>query len=836
MDRTLSDQETKTEQHRRFMAAAQASLETDAVTAQRDIAAFALAFTAALVNVPNVTFHIATGSDRNAFTSGNLSNLWAVQLGNAQQSTAISYSVKNQGSPKQFAPRPISNQLVSRAKTPIIAYQTGKVISLTDPSFDKAFSSVDVDQWMQYTVTQVDALLTPTYVAPALILRDKVDSDALQNVLDAKKALAGALKTAMIPVFDGETATGEEKTAIQEVFYQSLLGLLGQFYAVKAGIQFTADVNAAIAPNPGDTDPPRLYGNIGTLAMQQQVNETSDLPVQALPDNISLSSPKLNLRFAGDNDKTDYLSFLLSSTTSREASITLNLDYSCQYVEQEIGKLSGIDGYQPSSWLSFADDTTQASWPLNSTLGQFEVPLVLRAFPETPTLVRQESLENLVSPCYQRATRIFAAKPLKLGAETCAKPGSYNPLAGVTLWNYGFDYSQQVHFLQDAIHGEIKFNVAMPNLLGDPMAPVRDLFDNLAEFTNVYPQVQADLTAYLVPLDVNTTDSGQIKNAQAALESAANLIQWVADSATELGNLRLGEKGMVSNAAPYPFTITEVAVQKQNPDGSTVEALEVVIELPALPPARVGTPLVQIQPDIYNCQAEAGDPKTFRFVYTDKNTGNYLTTDIGRNIATRTFILPDLDVLERQDSQVSVHLTRNEKLAGKKIAEVFVYTTPTVSFSDPLLPTLTRDQAVNLATIDAVDANTPVTRSLSCQLGLLYEVLFQNAGTDSVTLTMTAYYEYSPSDQIPNVRLPVYLMPPTPVSLRSKGAEQPIADVIAEQAQGCQSWFKSLQPVTTDAVLFFDLTIMSNLTERPMPVLHLSGLNLPLVYIDPPLG
>jgi len=310
----------------------------------------------------------------------------------------------------------------------------------------------------------------------------------------------------------------------------------------------------------------------------------------------------------------------------------------------------------------------------------------------------------------------------------------------------------------------------------------------------------------------------------------------VADTALELGaSHRLGANAMVSNGEPYPFIVTEVAVQKQNPDGSTVEALEVVVVLPAPPPQRVGKPLVQIQPDIYNCQSEAGDAKTFRFVYTDKNTGNYLTTDIGRNIAARTFVLPDLDILERQDSLVSVYLTRNENLAGKPIAKVFVYTTPTVSFPDPLLPTLTSDQVVNLATIDAKDANSPVTRSLSCQLALLYEVLFQNAGTDSVTLTMTAYYEYSPSSQVPNVRLPVFLMPPTQVALREGGAGQPVADIIAEQAQGCQNWFRSLQPVTTAAVLFFDLTIMSNLTERPMPVLHLSGLNLPLVYINPPL-
>jgi LysM repeat protein len=834
----LSGEETRSAEHRRFMTAASLPVITDPASVQRDIAAFAAAFTVAFVKVPGVTFHIATGSDRNAFTSGNLGNLWAVQLGSAQQSTAISYTVTSPGEPKQFAPRPVSNQLASRARTPIISYQTGKAISLDDPSVDRAFASIDLDQWMQYTVTQIDSLLTPKYVAPALILRDKkAGPDALQKVLDAKKALAGALKNTMIPVFKDESATGVEKKAIQEVFYQSLLGLVGQFYAVKAGIQFAADVAAAIAPDPGDIDPPRLYGDISSSIAGMSKAGAPPLSVQALPDNASLSSPKLNLKFAGGGDSPHYLSFLLSSTTSREASIPLNLKYSCQYLEHQIGKLSGIDGYQPSSWLSFADDTTTAAWPLNSELGQFDVPLVLRSFPETPTLVRQESLENLVSPCHQPSARALSARLLLPGAEICDKPGDFNPLAGATLWSYGFAYSQQVHYLQDAVHGEIRFNVAMPRLLAGAALPERDLFDNLAEFTTVYPQVQADLDRYLVVLDVDTTGSEQIKNAQAALESAANLIQWVADTAADLDtSLRLDAGALAGNAEPFPFTITEVAVQKQNPDGSMVEALSVVVVLPAPPPPRVGKPLVQIQPDTYNCQPDGGDAGTFRFVYTEKTTGDYLTTDVGLTIAGRTFVLPDLDVLERQDSQASVYLTRNENLAGKPIAGVFVYTTPTVSFPAPLLPTLRREQPVNLATLYAVDGNTPVTRSLSCQLALLYEVLFQNAGTDSVTLTLTAYYEYSPSRQIPNVRLPVFLMPPTQVAIRQGGAGEPIADIIAEQVQGCQGWFQSVQPVTTKAVLFFDLTIMSNLTERPMPVLRLSGLNVPLAYLNPPLG
>src|ERR1039458_463215 len=160
---------------------------------QREISAFSNAFTQAFASLKGVTLHIATGSDSNSFSNSALNNLWAVQLGDPQQSTAISYKIGNPGAPRQFAPRPISNQLVSRAGTQIISYETGKVISPTGAFTERSFAGIDLDQWMQSTLTQIDAILTPRYFAPALILRHKsTGRDALQLLLDAKKEIGRA--------------------------------------------------------------------------------------------------------------------------------------------------------------------------------------------------------------------------------------------------------------------------------------------------------------------------------------------------------------------------------------------------------------------------------------------------------------------------------------------------------------------------------------------------------------------------------------------------------------------------------------------------------------------
>jgi hypothetical protein len=151
-----------------------------------------------------------------------------------------------------------------------------------------------------------------------------------------------------------------------------------------------------------------------------------------------------------------------------------------------------------------------------------------------------------------------------------------------------------------------------------------------------------------------------------------------------------------------------------------------------------------------------------------------------------------------------------------------------VSFDQPLHPVVVvgDDQAdgIDLATIYATGPDDPVQRPLECQLGLLYEALFANAGTDDVTMQATLSYEYAINGAIAKVRLPVYLMPPTRTKLRDGGAGTPLADVVAMQVAGWTTWFEANQPETSGGSLLVDLTVMSDLTSRPMPILRLPRL------------
>ena len=833
---SLTKNEVTTEAHKRFMAAAGIIPPDtkDSDSEQRELSAFAAAFKTAFASISGVSLEITTSSDRDIFSSTSTGCIWAVQFGGKDTEKDISYVIENEGNPKLYAPRPISNKLESKPNTPIIPYETGKVISLEDQPQYKTFTSVDLDQWMSYTLGQVDELLSPKFVAPALVLKEKTGSDTMQKVLDAKKHLASGLKTTMIPVYADETADDPEKESIRETFYQTMLGTLSNFYSVKAGIQFKADVNAAIKKQADAVEPPRLYGDIG---VQGTGHEGSDIL-----KNISLSSPKLQLKFKDQDDNDPrYLSFLLSSTAITADLVTLNLDYNGQYIEHQVGQLKGIDGYQPSSWLSFVNNTQDDSWPLTKPLGKFDVPIVLREFPATPTLVEQDVVSNLSSPCYTPANSAAAATAGS--GDDCSRPGDYNPLTAITLWNYGFTYSQRVHTFQDKVHCKLVFNIQFQSNDAFLGAGERDLFDNLAEFTQVYPGIHQDLDTYLATLEFATTDKTRIDNAQAALESAANIIQWVADSVNNSLSLQSVSKFLKTTSLPaYEFSLAENKIQKTDPDGTIVKALEVTVELGQDPPARVSTPLVQIEPDTYECEPEPGNgDKTYKFCYKDKKTGKYLEAKTALSIAERQFVLPDMGILERQDVETSIYLKRNEEFGGRYAADPFVYTTPTVHFTNPLLPTLQFNEPINLATIYAKSKSEPVTRSLTCQLTVFYKALFQNTVTDNVSIEMTVHYEYAISSQVQKIQLPVELMPPTLTDLTGSASGSdpqplPLDKVIADQVKGIDTWFKTHKPKETDGSLVFNVTIMSTLTAKPMPLLKLTNLYVDLDNLEPKPG
>ncbi len=351
-----------------------------------------------------------------------------------------------------------------------------------------------------------------------------------------------------------------------------------------------------------------------------------------------------------------------------------------------------------------------------------------------------------------------------------------------------------------------------------------------------------DLNTYLLPIDVGTTDAQQLTNAQYALESAATLVDWVAGTAAQ-EFAREPEPDLramaAADVAPIGFVISEGQVQVDQPDGSgKVWALEIALSLGAPLPQRVGVPEIAI--DGYTCARQPGgdiQEARFLYLYKDPTTGKdrYLEASVGRTIPGRRFVLPDLEIVERQDAQTEVYLTRNADIvADHTIDERFVYQTPKISFESPLHPTLFHADPINIALVAAVDKDHPVRRSFACQLSVLYETLFRNAGTSDVTMQLGLYYAYSINRDLEPVRLPVFLMPPTRASLVTDGAAagETLDQIVEKQATTWQIWYDEHAPNLDGGQIQLELTVMSDLTARPMPILRMTSLYLPVDDVE----
>ena len=399
-----------------------------------------------------------------------------------------------------------------------------------------------------------------------------------------------------------------------------------------------------------------------------------------------------------------------------------------------------------------------------------------------PELVSQEAFPNFDSPCGQPITdegNGVSASGLLLSASNCSKKGTYNPFVTASRWHYVFAYSMREHSPHDQIHGEITFNF------------------------------------------VNATSP-------------------------------------TPSAEPVKFTITEDGVEKENLDRSKVTALRVTVKLKEDLPRRVGSPLIEICPltakkdsdgtytliesdSPYKCErVDTGDTKTGTFLYKDSN-GNYLETSKAKYFQTRWLVLPDINIIERQSALTQLYLTRNSDVEGERsTTQPIVYTSPKISFANPVIPYVTRTDMINLATVFSTDMDKPVLRTLECQLNCFYEAFFGDASVNDVTFKLGTSYGYDLIDppekgnQSATIRTPIFLMTATKTAIRIGGSGIPLNEVITGQVKRWEEWRAKTDPKLEGGNVFFDLAVFSDVMEQPMPILTLPGLYVSVAYLKRP--
>jgi hypothetical protein len=176
-------------------------------------------------------------------------------------------------------------------------------------------------------------------------------------------------------------------------------------------------------------------------------------------------------------------------------------------VGHQIGDVPGIEGYRASSWLQFLvppPSDPHAPGSLAKSLGTVKIPLVIRAYPDSPTMALQSGLAS-----YPQTGAIDQA----------------------AQWNYAFTYALPVHYPQDVVAGTVTFNVA-PRVAADE--PFVDVFEWLAQFVTAFGQVQTDLAGSLATVTPETTGK-QLQIASAAIQSVNLMLAKITGRAVKAG-------------------------------------------------------------------------------------------------------------------------------------------------------------------------------------------------------------------------------------------------------------------------------------------------------------
>lgn len=767
------------------------------------LAVFAAAFETAYGG-PNATLKVAVGTNRFAPAVASSSTLWAVQVGTP--GTPISFAIADAGAPLIFAPQPITTSLVSKSAS-IWTYTSGTVIDFNrPPEFTQSFTNVDLDQWVRELFAAVDALLGPDSIAALLVLEKRAPG-TLAALQAHKKSLAAMYAQQMALVFTDQSGSNE---AVAAMFEQAMFEQLGNAYLTQAALQYTAGIDAGAI----ETIPPNLYGPV--------VQSGTPVPgVAFTPAKIPLQPPTQQVP-----TPVEPLCVLVTtpsqSGNTTDSFVAVDLTYTATNVEHQIAPPDG-SGYQASSWLQFV--LPPASFA--PSLGQVDIPMILRAYPSTPILASQ------------------------MGPSTVHDPAT---VTEATQWTYAFTYSLPAHYPQDVVAASVEFNLR-PNarLMAASFA---DSFAALAEFVTVYPSIATDLAVALATLATNGP-AEQFATARAAVQSFIEILDRIApaQSAHVRGRrftVAPHHRALVSaTQTTYACSIQETPAAEASPPAIVPGGDASSLLITVIVPAEAGpVPWIELSQQ-YVDPNDPGGPYTTKRVgpptidpTTKATTQQYYVIDaatkkpvpftIAQGFGPRTVSYPGLQILDLQDAQASASLTRNQNLvSGRTTSDGFVYKTPEVTFTGICRPTIVQTSPINVGAIASPPPPHTVKlapRSLSDNLTALFYTLVAGASATSASFQLTVGYQYQLSGS--PVTIPILMQPALQVSWAP--GNDTLAAMIADLTSAITGWFGDVEPIGGGQLLI-SLTVLTTVTQQLVPLVRLTSLELSLTDIAPRL-
>jgi LysM repeat protein len=680
-----------------------------------------------------------------------------------------------------YAPLPVATSLTSGA-VQLSTYTRGGTTTQSQVNF----IGIDLNLWFETCLAAIDKFLSASYAPPAYIL-DQINGDGvpaqadqLDKILAAKQSLADAITGTIAPILSSSPTDASTLAAATNAISQQLLTTLAPAFTAGTVVVFgLTDVSGADGADSGG--PPSLYG------------QPAGVPVDgSLPgnQNFSLSSAKLPLAAASNGDAPRLAFNLTTKNVNAQSYIGLDLAYQITHMEFERSQVPGIDNYVESQWLVFINPLT------SNELGIQYVPVLNRALPVPPTVQTQTATFGNASGSTEGLTP-----------------------AQLAIWDYAFTYTY-ASAAQDEIGITITLN-APPSVQTAPDLNDTDpLFTALADFITSYPAISADLDTYLLKIDGKTNDATLVASATAAVEAFQTRVTAVASAYAEIFGPAVGSSGP-GVTTPITFdakleadaagdavlclrdvTIAGLAATYDNASGTITNG---TITLSA--------PVVEILPDAYTATAVNPPPQGVTLAYkylpvTGSGSADPLTFANALAETGRTVTLPGLNVMVYNNGQSSLLVQRNTILTPDDQVETvttnpdFLYETPIVTFSDPVLPKIVWP-SYPLRQVAPTNGNL-VTDYLTA----FFADLFTGA-SGTLRLGMAGGYSYSiaPSiDGLPKTYLPINLLQPVETAIEATSPPAAAIDV----AKQINDWFDTKQPSTQSGAMDFNLSLFAD--------------------------
>jgi hypothetical protein len=626
--------------------------------------------------------------------------------------------------PRYFAVPPLARTPVSRNGVTVHVYGSDKPLE-DQPTVIESFANVDMDHAASDLLALIDLFLTPDYVVPAwrLVHASPALDDPIAQLLAAKQAIATAIGAKLAPVYKADSADAPAQATIDRLT-QQLLITLSQAYEIDSVVEV-----------PVTTVAPERAGLWGKPMARADVTRAADDPTAP---TYSLSTAPLAFT---PGVSSSVLPFTFTSRDKTAASVmTLPLAYRVNALQHDLQP--PIEGYVPSSWLSFVIPFAQTSSAhvraAMASGGKLDVaiPIPLRAFPAPPTMASQTG---------------------KSPDDTVV--GS---LADAKLWDYRFAY-QYASAAQDRVHATAAFNVSgrTPKLR---LEATPDLLGALLQFQSAAAGVRRDLDAHVLRKGDDTIGLVAIRS-----------LQWIASQAADT---------WAAWSQPTASTLarTGLTADPVEPFDDQILVTERSVTLPTIPPTpdvleititRTGGTFTGALPavEIDGWTAEPPpvlQPASNQAAWVFTQLGQYLTFTQSRTLLTRTLHYEKLDILQAENATAGLSIGRNEDYNGTPGNEPFIYRTPEVQFVSNVTPLLTPNVDIDIATFTPIP---PPTLKLETYLVNFFTAFFTTASGSSSgerLIRLGAAFEYDLNGFAVDVpiflSLPLELSPSTAVT------------------------------------------------------------------------